>query len=1180
MTQIKHHFFFKLAASAALLLLLGMQASATIVKRPLDDDLIVGARAIVTGKVTNIESAWDEGHVRVYTYVTLKVGQVLKGEINQRKIVIKELGGRVGDEGTMVWGSPEFKKGEKVLVYLSTWPDGSLRVYQMLLGKFSIIKDPETGHRFVVRNLTAENVTVLGRLTAKGITTGGSTDQMELATYIAMITTRLNLKWDESERFLKQNFGDAPMLARPPDYTPETGREYEPQWTYIHPAHPRWFEPDSGLPVTFDINPEGAPSQQVLTDINAAMGAWSNLPGCSLRVVTGSTTANCKSNQENVIFFNNCDGYWQASPGCASVLALGGLNWNFNSRVINGVTFLQGQGGFISFNPYASCDFGTNCNVQEIATHELGHALGLGHTADSTATMFAYIHFDGRCAGIKTDDLAAITFIYPGTGGGGGPLSISTSSLPGGTVGTAYNQSLQATGGTAPYSWQVVQGSLPTGLNLGSGGSISGTPSAAATFNFTVQVSDSASGSVQKALSIVISSPGSGLNSQFVSQSVPSQVNPGQVFVVTLSWFNNGTQTWDGSNGFTIRSQNPAGNTTWGGSQVNLAGLAWAPGQTAAIQLQVVAPATSGSYNFQWQTYQSGTGYFGQASTNVAIQVGQTGGGATDGATFVSQTVSATMTAGQVSSVSVTMQNSGTTTWSAGTYQLGSQNPQNNLTWGLNRVNLSSSVAPGSSATFTFNITAPAAAGTYNFQWQMFNGSAFFGALTTNVAVTVSGGGGGGGGPYDAAFVSQTVPSSMTPGLSYNVAVTMRNAGTQSWTSSGGFSLSSQNPAGNSTWGINRVSLNKLINPGSQYTIMFTVTAPSTPGTYNFQWEMKRDASGYFGQMSANVAVQVGTGGGATDGASFVSQSVPSSMTAGQLVPVSVTMLNSGSTTWQAGTYFLGSLNPTGNTTWGLSQVSLPGSVAPGASAAFNFNVTAPSSAGNYNFQWGMKHGVSYFGAAGTNVVVSVSGGGGGGNDSSQYISQTVSAALNTGQTTSVSVTMMNSGTTTWMPGTYVLASRNPAGNTIWGLSSVGLASSIAPGSSATFNFNITAPSTAGTYNFQWQMQKGATSFGALSANVAIVVSSGSVPPLSITTTSLPMGFKGYAYSQQITATGGVQPYTWSISSGSLPGGVTLKSTTGILSGTPTTVGIYTFTVTVRDSGGRSASKTFKVSFK
>ena len=52
--------------------------------------------------------------------------------------------------------------------------------------------------------------------------------------------------------------------------------------------------------------------------------------------------------------------------------------------------------------------------------------------------------------------------------------------------------------------------------------------------------------------------------------------------------------------------------------------------------------------------------------------------------------------------------------------------------------------------------------------------------------------------------------------------------------------------------------------------------------------------------------------------------------------------------------------------------------------------------------------------------------------------------------------------------------------------------------------------------------------------------------------------------------TGGTSPFTWSVSAGSLPPGVTLNASTGLLSGTPTTAGTYSFTVKVTDSSGQT----------
>jgi formylglycine-generating enzyme required for sulfatase activity len=77
----------------------------------------------------------------------------------------------------------------------------------------------------------------------------------------------------------------------------------------------------------------------------------------------------------------------------------------------------------------------------------------------------------------------------PSTGGIGGP-TITPATLPNGTVGTAYSQTLSATG-AATITWNLEIGALPTNLNLSTSGAITGTPTAAGTFSFTVKATNS-----------------------------------------------------------------------------------------------------------------------------------------------------------------------------------------------------------------------------------------------------------------------------------------------------------------------------------------------------------------------------------------------------------------------------------------------------------------------------------------------------------------------------------------------------------------------------------------------------------------------------------------------------------------------------------------------------------------
>jgi hypothetical protein len=83
-------------------------------------------------------------------------------------------------------------------------------------------------------------------------------------------------------------------------------------------------------------------------------------------------------------------------------------------------------------------------------------------------------------------------------------VQITTTTLPDGQVGTPYTATLQARGGTAPYTWSVVSGSLPPGLNLSSSGTLSGTPTATGTASFTVQAQDQAGLSAEQTLTLTV----------------------------------------------------------------------------------------------------------------------------------------------------------------------------------------------------------------------------------------------------------------------------------------------------------------------------------------------------------------------------------------------------------------------------------------------------------------------------------------------------------------------------------------------------------------------------------------------------------------------------------------------------------------------------------------------------
>jgi hypothetical protein len=111
----------------------------------------------------------------------------------------------------------------------------------------------------------------------------------------------------------------------------------------------------------------------------------------------------------------------------------------------------------------------------------------------------------------------------------------------------------------------------------------------------------------------------------------------------------------------------------------------------------------------------------------------------------------------------------------------------------------------------------------------------------------------------------------------------------------------------------------------------------------------------------------------------------------------------------------------------------------------------------------------------------------------------------------------------------------------------------------------IGTPSSTGTSNFTIN----ATDFGTPPLTVpspVFTVTINPPPALSITSTAMANGFTGTAYASSIASSGGVPPLTWFVPPGTLPPGLELNTSSGLISGTPTTAGVYTFFPTVSDS--------------
>ncbi len=386
-------------------------AIATTFVRLSDQELTAQSTAVVLGSVTEIEAAADEATGAISTYVHIDPDHVIVGDLPVGEIVLREAGGRLRGRSEWMFGSPEYRLGEEVLVFLDQNPDGTLRTTSMAMGKFTVESHAD-GLTTVARDL-GEEVAVLDPATGS-VSTDHAPEIYELTSFIA----RLEANGPRTGHTLRTG---RPVRVLPPELSTATMREQRASFTYLGTPS-RWFEPDTGVPIAYTIDGTGDVGLGPVVSraaMNAAFAAWSSVASSALALADGGTSepmayAGCSGG--NRITFNDPFNEITDPANCGGVLAIGGYCTSSETTNVNGTTFKRIRVGKVTFNNgWSNCPGWNQCNLSEVATHELGHTIGLGHATDLTATMSATAHFDGRCASLKADDTSAAQFIYPGS---------------------------------------------------------------------------------------------------------------------------------------------------------------------------------------------------------------------------------------------------------------------------------------------------------------------------------------------------------------------------------------------------------------------------------------------------------------------------------------------------------------------------------------------------------------------------------------------------------------------------------------------------------------------------------------------------------------------------------------------------------------------------------------------
>jgi len=104
------------------------------------DEITNESPLVVQGEIIDRVSQWDNAQRNIYTYNTLRIQRVIKGEYTPETVVVRELGGRVGEVSARVNGLRYLEQGDKVVLFLrATAEEEVYKIHSFALGRFSVV---------------------------------------------------------------------------------------------------------------------------------------------------------------------------------------------------------------------------------------------------------------------------------------------------------------------------------------------------------------------------------------------------------------------------------------------------------------------------------------------------------------------------------------------------------------------------------------------------------------------------------------------------------------------------------------------------------------------------------------------------------------------------------------------------------------------------------------------------------------------------------------------------------------------------------------------------------------------------------------------------------------------------------------------------------------------------------
>jgi hypothetical protein len=387
------------------------------------------SRIVLTGRVSSVEARADAG--LIYTYATVEVAELLKGELTTSTIVVKQLGGTLPNIGLYISDQAVLRANEQALLFLAVRPrDGTLTTTSLARGKWPLVTDLASG-----------------ALTAAMDSQAIALDDSLRAT-IAASRPRTE-----------------PFVITPPEFA--GSGVARPAFSYIPtneggPA--RWHEADEGRPIPVDY--------QDATDVgilDIAIGTWNGVnTTLDLQRAQGGPAV-CPAvdfSRPGTISF-----YWNDPCGEIADDGSFGVGGGFFTpgfqKTINGTTFngfVQGLAILNNTGPHLGTNVGC---LRDAAIHVIGHAVGLGHGAGGSV-MQATLR--GGCnsgtSGLASDDINGLRSIYPAFPGGGHPPNPPTAINASVVLDTVSLSWTAATTGGAAQSYILEAGSAPGLANI------------------------------------------------------------------------------------------------------------------------------------------------------------------------------------------------------------------------------------------------------------------------------------------------------------------------------------------------------------------------------------------------------------------------------------------------------------------------------------------------------------------------------------------------------------------------------------------------------------------------------------------------------------------------------------------------------------------------------------------